>query len=67
MLAPSGPGLNAPMIQANLPANMAEAYRCEDLSLSWRLLHGIRVDSIICSIGSTNMDIRSFAINYELI
>jgi cardiolipin synthase A/B len=25
----------------------------------------ISIDSVICSIGSTNMDIRSFAINYE--
>ena len=26
----------------------------------------IAVDSVVCSIGSANMDIRSFSINYEL-
>ena len=68
MLAPSGPGLNAPY-HAGLTyaANMAEA------GAKIYLYHGdyfhaktISVDSMICSIGSTNMDIRSFAINYEL-
>ncbi|MBX3014127.1 MAG: cardiolipin synthase [Caldilineaceae bacterium] len=68
MLAPSGPGLNAPY-QAGLTyaANMAEA------GAKIYFYHGdyfhsktISIDSMICSIGSTNMDIRSFAINYEL-
>jgi len=68
MLAPSGPGINAPY-QAGLTyaVNMAEA------GVKIYFYHGdyfhaktISVDSMICSIGSTNMDIRSFAINYEL-
>ena len=68
MLAPTGPGINAPY-QAGFTyaANMAEA------GAKIYLYHGdyfhaktISVDSMICSIGSTNMDIRSFAINYEL-
>lgn len=68
MIAPRGPGINAPY-QAGLTyaANMAEA------GAKIYLYHGdyfhaktISVDAMICSIGSTNMDIRSFAINYEL-
>ena len=68
MLAPSGPGINAPYQAAlTYAANMAEA------GVKIYFYHGayfhaktISVDSMICSIGSTNMDIRSFAINYEL-
>lgn len=68
MLAPNGPGINAPYHAAlTYAANMAEA------GAKIYFYHGayfhvktISVDSMICSIGSTNMDIRSFAINYEL-
>lgn len=68
MLAPSGPGINAPYQAAQTyAANMAEA------GAKIYFYHGdyfhaktISVDAMICSIGSTNMDIRSFAINYEL-
>lgn len=68
MLAPCGPGINAPY-QAGLTyaANMAEA------GAKIYFYHGayfhaktISIDSMICTIGSTNMDIRSFSINYEL-
>lgn len=68
MLAPNGPGINAPYhAGVTYAANMAEA------GAKIYFYHGayfhaktISVDSMICSIGSTNMDIRSFAINYEL-
>jgi cardiolipin synthase A/B len=68
MLAPRGPGINAPY-QAGLTyaANIAEA-GAKIYFYQGEYFHAktISVDSMICSIGSTNMDIRSFAINYEL-
>ncbi|MEZ4674780.1 MAG: cardiolipin synthase [Caldilineaceae bacterium] len=68
MLAPRGPGMQAPYQAAmTYAADMAKAgveiYFYEGCYFHPKT---ISVDSIICSIGSTNMDIRSFAINYEL-
>ena len=68
MLAPRGPGINAPYQAAmTYAANMARA-GAEIYFYEGDYFHAktISVDSMICSIGSTNMDIRSFAINYEL-
>jgi len=68
MLAPRGPGMQAPYRAAmTYAASMAEA-GVEIYFYEGKYFHAktISIDSIICSIGSTNMDIRSFAINYEL-
>lgn len=68
MLAPRGPGMQAPYQAAmTYAADMARA-GVEIYFYEGYYFHPktISVDSIICSIGSTNMDIRSFAINYEL-
>lgn len=68
MLAPRGPGMQAPYHAAmTFAENMAEA-GVEIYFYEGAYFHAktITVDAMICSIGSTNMDIRSFAINYEL-
>ncbi len=68
MLAPRGPGMQAPYQAAmTYAAGMAKA-GVEIYFYEGKYFHAktISIDSIICSIGSTNMDIRSFAINYEL-
>ncbi|MCB0064807.1 MAG: cardiolipin synthase [Caldilineaceae bacterium] len=68
MLAPRGPGMQAPYQAAmTYAADMARA-GVEIYFYEGYYFHPktISVDSIICSIGSTNVDIRSFAINYEL-
>ena len=68
MLAPRGPGVQAPYRAAmTYAAGMAKA-GVEIYFYEGKYFHPktISVDSIICSIGSTNVDIRSFAINYEL-
>ncbi|MBE7552189.1 MAG: cardiolipin synthase [Anaerolineales bacterium] len=68
MLAPNGPdGYFAYRAGFTYAANMAAAgvqifyyqgdyFHCKT----------INIDSVLCSIGSANMDIRSFTINYEL-
>ncbi len=68
MLAPRGPGMQAPYQAAmTYAADMAKA-GVEIYFYEGSYFHPktICVDSMISSIGSTNMDIRSFAINYEL-
>ncbi|MFN8492960.1 MAG: cardiolipin synthase [Caldilineaceae bacterium] len=68
MIAPKGPGFNFPYRAGFTYAeNMAEA------GVKLFLYQGeyfhpktLCVDSMICTIGSTNLDIRSFSINYEL-
>ncbi len=68
MLAPRGPGIQAPYQAAmTYAAEMAKA-GVKIYFYEGKYFHPktISIDSIICSIGSTNMDIRSFAINYEL-
>ncbi|MCB0060781.1 MAG: cardiolipin synthase [Caldilineaceae bacterium] len=68
MLAPRGPGMQAPYHAAmTFAENMADA-GVEIYFYEGAYFHAktISVDAMICSIGSTNMDIRSFAINYEL-
>jgi cardiolipin synthase len=68
MLAPRGPGMQAPYQAAmTYAAGMTKA-GVEIYFYEGKYFHPktISIDSIICSIGSTNMDIRSFAINYEL-
>jgi cardiolipin synthase A/B len=68
MLAPSGPGGQYPYWAGlTYAANMAKA-GAQIYFYHGEYFHAktISVDSVICSIGSANMDIRSFAINYEL-
>ena len=68
MLAPRGPGINAPYQAAMTYAAKMARSGAEIYFYEGDYFHAktISVDSMICSIGSTNMDIRSFAINYEL-
>ena len=68
MIAPRGPGPEVPYWAGfTYAANMAKA------GVKLYLYQGdyfhaktICIDSVICSIGSVNMDIRSFSLNYEL-
>jgi cardiolipin synthase len=67
MLAPDGPdGGFAYRASYTYAENMAEA------GVKILYYHGdyfhcktINIDSVLCSLGSANMDIRSFSINYE--
>jgi cardiolipin synthase len=68
MLAPDGPdGYFAYRAGFTYAANMAAAgvqifyYQDEYFHVKT-----INIDSVLCSVGSANMDIRSFTINYEL-
>ena len=68
MLAPSGPGPKFPYRAGFTYAeNMAKAgvkiYFYQGAYFHPKTLC---IDSVLCSIGSANMDIRSFSINYEL-
>jgi len=68
MIAPKGPGFNFPYRAGFTYAeNMAEA-GVKIFLYQGEYFHPktVCVDSVICTIGSTNMDIRSFSINYEL-
>lgn len=68
MIARRGPGYNLPYWAANpYFADLAEAgiqiYLYEDGYLHAKT---INVDDKVCGIGSANIDIRSFSINYEV-
>ena len=68
MLAPSGPGGQYPYwagltYAANVAKAGAKVYLYQG---DYFHAKTIGVDSVICSVGSANVDIRSFAINYEL-
>lgn len=68
MLAPDGPdGYFAYRAGFTYAANMAEA-GVQIFYYQGDYFHAktINIDSVLCSVGSANMDIRSFAINYEL-
>jgi cardiolipin synthase len=68
MLAPDGPdGYFAYRAGFTYAENMAEA-GVQIFYYQGDYFHAktINVDSALCSVGSANMDIRSFAINYEL-
>lgn len=68
MLAPCGEGGDFPYWAGyTFAENVAEA-GAKVYFYQGEYFHAktISVDSVVCSIGSTNMDIRSFAINYEL-
>jgi cardiolipin synthase len=68
MLAPDGPdGYFAYRAGFTYAQNMAEA-GVQIFYYQGDYFHAktINIDSVLCSIGSANMDIRSFAINYEL-
>jgi cardiolipin synthase len=68
MLAPDGPdGGFAYRAGYTYAQNMAEA-GVQIFYYQGDYFHAktINVDSVLCSTGSANMDIRSFAINYEL-
>ena len=67
MLAPDGPdGFLAYRAGFTYAQNMADAgVRIFHYYGDYFHVKTIMVDSAICSIGSANMDIRSFAINYE--
>ncbi|MCK6623950.1 MAG: cardiolipin synthase [Anaerolineae bacterium] len=68
MLAPDGPGgYFAYRAGFTYAANMAEA-GVQIYYYQGDYFHAktINIDSVLCSVGSANMDIRSFAINYEL-
>src|SRR6185436_11357394 len=68
MIAPRGPGGDYPYWAGfTYAANMAKA-GVKIYLYQGAYFHAktICVDSVICSIGSTNMDIRSFSLNYEL-
>ncbi len=68
MLAPDGPdGDFAYRVGFTYAENMAEAgVQIFHYQGDYFHVKTINIDSALCSIGSANMDIRSFAINYEL-
>lgn len=68
MIAPRGPGPGLPYW-----AGLTYAENLAETGVKIYLYQGeyfhaktISIDSVLCSIGSANMDIRSFSINYEL-
>jgi cardiolipin synthase len=67
MLAPNGPdGGFAYRAGYTYAQNMAEAgVRIFYYQGDYFHARSINIDSVLCSIGSANMDIRSFTINYE--
>jgi cardiolipin synthase len=68
MLAPTGPdGEFAYRAGFTYAENMAQA-GVQIFYYQGDYFHSktINIDSVLCSVGSANMDIRSFAINYEL-
>jgi cardiolipin synthase len=68
MLAPDGPGgYFAYRAGFTYAANMAAAgVQIFHYQGDYFHVKTINIDSVLCSIGSANMDIRSFTINYEL-
>jgi cardiolipin synthase len=68
MLAPNGPdGYFAYRAGFTYAANMAAAgVQIFYYQGDYFHVKTINIDSVLCSIGSANMDIRSFTINYEL-
>ncbi|MCL4295635.1 MAG: cardiolipin synthase [Anaerolineae bacterium] len=68
MLAPNGPdGYFAYRAGFTYAANMAAAgVQIFYYQGDYFHVKTINIDSVLCSVGSANMDIRSFTINYEL-
>ncbi|MDQ3248987.1 MAG: phospholipase D-like domain-containing protein, partial [Chloroflexota bacterium] len=68
MLAPSGPAPQFPYQSGLTYAENVAKAGAKVYFYHGKYFHPktITVDSVICSIGSANMDIRSFSINYEL-
>lgn len=67
MLAPRGDGNQTPYWAANTYIQEMAAAGIEVFLYQKGYFHSktLNIDSAICSIGSANMDIRSFSINYE--